>query len=137
MNSYIIENLKKQIAGVKLEAQVEKVGKVIKIGDGVASVSGIGEVMSGELLEFASGAKGVALNLEEDGVGVMIMGDYKKVSEGEIVKSTGKILEVPVGEAMIGRVVSALGEPVDGEGEVKTDTFYPVEKIRASSPEKG
>ncbi|MFA7169817.1 MAG: F0F1 ATP synthase subunit alpha [Candidatus Paceibacterota bacterium] len=129
MNSYIIENLKKQIAGAKVEAQVEKVGKVIKIGDGVATLSGISEVMSGELLEFPNNVSGVALNLEEDGVGVMIMGDYKKIKEGDVAKSTGKILEVPVGEAMIGRVVNALGEPLDGEGEIKTEKFYPVEKI--------
>lgn len=129
MNSYIIENLKKQIAAAKTEAQVEKIGKVIKIGDGVATLSGISEVMSGELLEFPNGVYGVALNLEEDGVGSMIMGDYKKVKEGDIAKSTGRILEVPVGEAMVGRVVNALGEPVDGEGEIKTDKFYPVEKV--------
>ena len=129
MNSYIIENLKKQIAGAKTESQVEKVGKVIKIGDGVATLNGISEVMSGELLEFSNGVAGVALNLEEDGVGVMIMGDYKKIKEGDVAKSTGRILEVPVGEAMVGRVVNALGEPIDGLGEIKTDKFYPVEKI--------
>lgn len=129
MNSYIIENLKKQIASAKTEAQVEKVGKVIKVGDGVATLNGISEVMSGELLEFPNGVFGVALNLEEDGVGVMIMGDYKKIKEGDTAKSTGRILEVPVGEAMVGRVVNALGMPLDGEGEVKTDKFYPVEKV--------
>ena len=129
MNSYIIENLKKQIAGAKTEAQVEKVGKVIKIGDGIATLNGISEVMSGELLEFPNGIYGVAMNLEEDGVGVMIMGDYKKIKEGDLVKSTGRILEVPVGEKMVGRVVNPLGEPVDGEGEIKTSNFYPVEKI--------
>jgi F-type H+-transporting ATPase subunit alpha len=129
MNSYIIENLKKQIAAAKTEAQVEKIGRVIKIGDGVATLNGISEVMSGELLEFPNGVYGVALNLEEDGVGVMIMGDYKKVKEGDIAKSTGRILEVPVGDAMIGRVVNALGEPLDDEGEIKTETFYPVEKV--------
>ena len=129
MNSNIIENLKKQIAGAKLEAQVEKVGKVISVGDGVAIVSGISEAMSGELLDFSSGARGVALNLEEDGVGVMILGDYKTVKEGDTVKSTGRILEVPVGEAMIGRVVNALGEPLDEAGEIKAAAFYPVEKI--------
>ncbi len=129
MNSYIIENLKKEIAAAKTEAQVEKVGKVIRIGDGVATLSGISEVMSGELLEFPNGIYGVALNLEEDGVGAMIMGDYKKVKEGDVAKSTGRILEVPVGEAMVGRVVNALGEPLDGEGEIKTDKFYPVEKV--------
>ncbi|MDD3190652.1 MAG: F0F1 ATP synthase subunit alpha [Candidatus Pacebacteria bacterium] len=129
MNSYIIESLKKQIAGAKTEAQAEKIGKVIKVGDGVATLSGLGEAMSGELLEFPNGVYGVALNLDEDGIGAMIMGDFRKVKEGQTVKSTGRILEVPVGEAMIGRVVNALGEPLDGEGEVKTDKFYPVEKI--------
>lgn len=129
MNSYIIESLKKQIAGAKTEAQVEKIGKVIKTGDGVAMLNGISEVMSGELLEFPHGISGVAMNLEEDGVSAMIMGDYKKIKEGDVVKSTGRILEVPVGEAMVGRVVNALGEPVDGMGEIKASKFYPVEKI--------
>jgi len=129
MNSYIIESLKKQIAGAKTEAQAEKIGKVIKVGDGVATLSGLGEAMSGELLEFPNGVYGVALNLDEDGIGAMIMGDFRKVKEGQTVKSTGRILEVPVGEAMVGRVVNALGEPLDGEGEIKTDKFYPVEKI--------
>lgn len=129
MNSYIIENLKKQIAEAKLDSQIEKIGKVNKIGDGVAILSGLDEAMSGELLEFSDEIYGVALNLEENEIGAMILGDYKKIKEGDIVKSTGRILEVPVGEAMIGRVVNALGKPMDGKGEIKTDVFYPVEKI--------
>ncbi len=127
MNSHIIENLKQQIAQTKLETQVEKIGKVVKIADGVATLNGLTETMSGELLEFPNEVFGVALNLEEDSVGAMILGDYLKIKEGDTVKSTGKIMEVPVGENMIGRVVNALGQPIDGKGEIKTDKFYPVE----------
>lgn len=129
MNSYIIESLKKQIANVKTDAQVEKIGKVVSVGDGVAILNGLGEVMSGELLKFDNDNYGVALNLEESEIGAMILGDYKVIKEGDIVKSTGKILEVPVGEAMIGRVVNALGKPLDDQGDIKTKTYYPVEKI--------
>ncbi len=129
MNSYIIENLKKQITEAKLNTRVEKIGKVMKVGDGVAILSGLDEVMSGELLDFSDGVYGVALNLEEDEIGAMILGDYKKIKEDDIVKSTGKILEVPVGEKVVGRVIDALGKPVDGKGEIKTNKFYPVEKI--------
>lgn len=128
MNSHIIENLKQQIAQTKLETQVEKIGKVVKVADGVATLNGLTDVMSGELLEFSNGVNGVALNLEEDSIGVMILGDYLKIKEGDTVKSTGKILEIPVGEQMIGRVVNAIGEPIDGKGEIKTDIYYPVEK---------
>ncbi|MBW6440601.1 F0F1 ATP synthase subunit alpha [Patescibacteria group bacterium] len=127
MNSHIIENLKQQIAQTKLETQVEKVGKVVKIADGVATLNGLTEVMSGELLEFPNNIFGVALNLEEDSIGAMILGNYLKIKEGDVVKSTGRIMEVPVGENMIGRVVNALGVPIDGKGEIKTDKFYPVE----------
>jgi len=129
MNSYIIENLKQQIAQTKLETQVEKIGKVVKIADGVATLNGLTDAMSGELLEFPGEIFGVALNLEEDSVGAMILGNYLKIKEGDIVKSTGRILEVPVGEQVVGRVVNALGQAIDGKGEIKTDKFYPVEKI--------
>ncbi|MCK4891830.1 MAG: F0F1 ATP synthase subunit alpha, partial [Candidatus Pacebacteria bacterium] len=127
MNSHIIENLKQQIAQTKLETQVEKIGKVVKIADGVTTLNGLTEAMSCELLEFPNDIFGVALNLEEDSVGAMILGDYLKVKEGDTVKSTGRIMEVPVGENMIGRVVNALGQPIDGKGEIKIDKFYPVE----------
>jgi len=128
MKSNIIENLKQQIQQAKLEVETEKVGNVIKVGDGIAAVSGLTEVMASEILEFPGGVLGVALNLEQDSVGVIILGDHLKIKEGDLVKSTGRILEVPVGSQMIGRVVSALGQPLDGKGEIKTEKFYPVEK---------
>ncbi len=129
MKSHIIENLKQQIQQTKLEVETEKVGNVIKIGDGIAIVSGLMDVMVSELLEFPNGILGVALNLEQDAVGVIILGDYLKIKEGNPVKSTGRILEVPVGEQMVGRVVDPLGQPLDGKGEIKTEKFYPVEKV--------
>ena len=129
MNSHIIENLKQQIAQTKLETQIEKIGEVVKIADGVATLNGLTDVMSGELLEFPGEIFGVALNLEEDSIGAMILGDYLKIKEGDTVKSTGRILEVPVGENMVGRVVNSLGQAIDGKEEIKTDQFYPVEKI--------
>lgn len=129
MNNHIIETLKQQITQAKIETEVEKVGRVVKIADGVATLSGLTNTMSGELLEFPNQVFGVALNLEEDSVGAMILGDYLHIKEGDTVKSTGKILEVPVGEQMVGRVVNTLGESIDGKGEIETDKFYPVEKI--------
>ncbi len=127
--SYIIEQLKSQIEGFKSAAKTEKVGKVLEVGDGVAKVSGLSEVMSSELVEFESGVVGVALNLEADEVGVMIMGDYTKIKEGETVKSSGKILSIPVSDKMIGRVIDPLGQTIDGKEEIKAEKFYPVEKI--------
>ena len=129
MNSHIIENLKQQIAQTKLETQIEKIGEVVKIADGVATLNGLTDVMSGELLEFPGEIFGVALNLEEDSIGAMILGNYLKIKEGDTVKSTGRILEVPVGQQMVGRVVNSLGQAIDGKEEIKTDQFYPVEKI--------
>ena len=129
MNSHIIETLKQQITQAKIETEVEKVGQVVKIADGVATLSGLTDVMSGELLEFPNEIFGVALNLEEDSIGAMILGNYLKIKEGDTVKNTGRILEVPVGQQMIGRVVNALGYAIDGKEEIKTDQFYPVEKI--------
>ena len=129
MNSHIIENLKQQIAQTKLETQIEKIGEVVKIADGVATLNGLTDVMSGELLEFPGEIFGVALNLEEDSIGAMILGNYLKIKEGDTVKSTGRILEVPVGQQMVGRVVNSLGQTIDGKEEIKTDQFYPVEKI--------
>ena len=129
MKSHIIENLKQQIQQTKLKVETEKVGNVIKVGDGIAIVSGLTDVMASELLEFPNGILGVALNLEQDAVGVIVLGDYLKIKEGNLVKSTGRILEVPVGDQMVGRVVNALGQPLDGKGEIKTEKFYPVEKV--------
>jgi len=128
----IIEQLKQQISDFKSEVKVEKIGIVQEIGDGIARISGLSEALSSEMLAFESGGEtiyGVALNLEEDSVGAVILGDYLKIKEGDTVKSTGRILEVPVGEGVIGRVVNPLGEAIDGKGEIKSDKFYPVEKI--------
>ena len=129
MSDHIIETLKKQISQTRLETEVEKVGQVIKIADGVATLSGLTSAMSGELLEFPNGIYGMALNLEEDSVGAMILGDFLKIKEGDTVKSTGRILEMPVGDALIGRVVNALGQPVDKKGDIKAEKFYPIENI--------
>ncbi len=129
---FIIKQLKKQIAGFKAEVSAEKVGRVVKVGDGIAIVAGLQDAMASEMLEFTSGDKsvyGLALNLEEDTIGSVILGDYKHLKEGDIVKSTGRILEVPVGDALVGRVVNPLGEPLDGKGDIKTKTFYPIEKV--------
>ena len=129
MSDHIIETLKKQISQTRLETEVEKVGQVIKIADGVATLSGLTSAMSGELLEFPNGIYGMALNLEEDSVGAMILGAFLKINEGDTVKSTGRILEMPVGNALVGRVVNALGQPVDKKGDIKAEKFYPIENI--------
>ncbi|HLC63866.1 MAG TPA: F0F1 ATP synthase subunit alpha [Patescibacteria group bacterium] len=125
----IIEQLKKRIEDFKAEATVAKIGTVVEVGDGIARITGLADCMSQEMLEFAGGQFGVALNLEEDAVGAMILGDYLEIKEGDQVKLTGRILEVPVGEAVVGRVVNPLGQAVDGKGEIKSNKFYPVEKI--------
>ena len=131
---YIIEQLKKQIENFETSFQTEKVGTVIEVGDGVAKISGLSDCMASEMLEFlpaegGEGIYGVALNLEEGQVGAMILGNFTGIKEGDTVKSTGKILSVPVGENLIGRVVSPLGEALDGKGDIQSDKFYPVEKI--------
>jgi len=126
---YIIEQLKKQIENFETTVESEKVGAVIEVGDGIAKISGLSDVMSSEMLEFSEGIYGVVLNLEEGQIGAMILGDCSGIKEGDIVKSTGKILSVPVGESLIGRVVSPLGEALDDKGEIQSEKFYPVEKI--------
>lgn len=125
----ILDSLKKQIESFKVGAHVEKVGHVLEVGDGIARISGLGEAASQEMVEFSSGQMGVALNLEEDNIGAIILGSDKGIKEGDEVKATGKILSVPVGEALIGRVVDPLGNPKDGKGAIKTSKFYPIEKI--------
>ncbi|WP_152396321.1 F0F1 ATP synthase subunit alpha [Paenibacillus guangzhouensis] len=119
--------IKNQIDQYKSEIQVVDVGTVIQVGDGIARVHGLENAMSGELLEFANGVVGMALNLEENNVGVVILGPYTDIREGDQVKRTGRIMEVPVGEALLGRVVNSLGLPVDGKGPVATTEFRPVE----------
>ncbi|EXX87373.1 ATP F0F1 synthase subunit alpha [Paenibacillus darwinianus] len=119
--------IKQQIEQYKSEIQVVDVGTVIQVGDGIARVHGLENAMSGELLEFANGVVGMALNLEENNVGVVILGPYTDIREGDQVKRTGRIMEVPVGEALLGRVVNPLGQPIDGKGPVATTEFRPVE----------
>ncbi|RXT01118.1 F0F1 ATP synthase subunit alpha [Ammoniphilus sp. CFH 90114] len=119
--------IKKQIENYKADIQVVDVGTVITVGDGIARVHGLEKAMSGELLEFANGVMGMALNLEEDNVGVVILGPFTGIKEGDQVKRTGRIMEVPVGEAMLGRVVNPLGQPIDGLGPIETTHFRPIE----------
>jgi len=125
----IISEIETKIDSADMNPEVANVGEVIYLGDGVAKVSGMREVAYNEVVEFDSGAKGVALNLEEHFVGVVVLDGFTKIKEGEIAKATGKILEVPVGKNMVGRVVNALGEPVDGLGDIKADDNYPVERV--------
>ncbi|TMV47129.1 F0F1 ATP synthase subunit alpha [Paenibacillus mesophilus] len=119
--------LKQQIEQFNSDIQVFDVGTVIYIGDGIARAHGLQNVMAGELLEFSNGVMGMALNLEEDNVGIVIMGPYTDIREGDQVKRTGRIMQVPVGEALLGRVVNPLGQPVDGKGPIATTEFRPVE----------
>jgi len=121
--------LRDQIANYDSKVQVDEVGTITSLGDGIARIHGLDKVMAGELLSFPHGIAGLALSLEEDSVGAVVLGDYTEIREGDEVKRTGKILSVPVGEGMIGRVVNALGEPIDGKGPIKNDGFLPVERL--------
>src|SRR6201746_483845 len=125
----ITELLRQQIENYEQRVQVDEVGTVIKLGDGIARMHGLDKVMAGELLEFPHGVSGLAMNLEEDQVGAVLLGDYTEISEGDQVKRTGRIMSVPVGDAMIGRVVNALGQPIDDKGPINTDKFLPVERL--------
>ena len=121
--------LKQQIENFGQVVSVVDVGTVIEVHDGIAQVHGLGGVMAGELVEFANATMGLALNLEEESVGVVLLGDEADIKEGDEVKTTGRIGDVPVGDAMLGRVVGALGEPIDGKGPVATTERRPVERI--------
>lgn len=119
--------IKEQIKNYKSELEISNFGTVIQVGDGIARVYGLENCMAGELLEFPGEIYGMALNLEEDNVGTVILGSDRDIKEGDIVKPTGRVVEVPVGEAMIGRVVNALGQPIDGKGPIKAEAYRPVE----------
>ena len=119
--------LKKQIAGFGTEAEVAEVGEVLSVGDGIARVHGLDQVQAGEMVEFPGGIKGMALNLEVDNVGIVIFGDDRNIKEGDTVKRTGAIVDVPVGKDLLGRVVDALGNPIDGKGPIATDERARVE----------
>lgn len=127
--STIVENLKKEIDNFSLQLKVEKVGKVMEVFDGIAKVSGLSEIKSSEMVTFPNGEVGVALNLEDDAVGIIILGDFSKIKEGDEVKATGRILEIPVSDSILGRVVSAVGVPIDGKGALKADKMYPIERV--------
>lgn len=123
--------IKQQIEKYRTEVEVTDVGTVIQVGDGIARIYGLEQAMSGELLEFPGGIYGMALNLEEDNIGCVIMGPYTQIREGDTVKRTGRIVEVPVGDALLGRVVNSLGQPIDGKGPINTNKFRPAEIGRA------
>src|ERR1700710_596325 len=125
----ITELLRQQIENYEQRIQVDEVGTVISLGDGIARVHGLDKVMAGELIEFPHGIFGLAMNLDEDQVGAVVLGEYSELKEGDQVKRTGKIMSVPVGEAMIGRVVNALGAPIDDKGPINTPHSLPVERL--------
>lgn len=130
---YLVKSLQKQLADFETQSKEESIGEVVEIGDGIAKVSGLSDIMSSEMLEFEGfGHKkvyGLALNLEEYAVGAIILGEYAELKEGDKVRRTKRILSVPVGEALVGRVVNPLGEALDGKGDIKSQDYYPVEKI--------
>src|ERR1700693_1207475 len=125
----INEIIRQQIENFETGVTVSEVGTVIKVGDGIAEIHGLEKVMAGELLEFPHEVRGLALNLEEDKVGAVLFGDFQKIKEGDLVKRTGRIMQVPVGQALIGRVMDALGNPIDERGPILTDEYYAVERI--------
>src|SRR5438046_1111618 len=127
--SGILEEIETKIQGIKTSTAKSNVGVVRETGDGVARIEGLSDVMLNEMIEFPNGVFGLALNLEETEVGAILLGETTKIAEGDEVRTTGKLLQVPVGKALLGRVVNTLGQPLDGKGPIKTDSFYPLEKI--------
>jgi F-type H+/Na+-transporting ATPase subunit alpha len=127
--SNLLQEIEAQISGAKTATAKQNVGIVREIGDGVAKIEGLTEAMLNEMLDFGNGVTGLALNLEETEVGAIILGDYTGIKEGQEVRTTGKLLQVPVGKGLLGRVVNTLGQPLDGKGPIQSDVSYPVEKI--------
>jgi F-type H+-transporting ATPase subunit alpha len=127
--STLLQEIESQISGLKIGVTKQNVGAVREIGDGVARIEGLSDAMLNEMLDFGDGIVGLALNLEETEVGAIILGDYTAIKEGREVRTTGKLLQVPVGRALLGRVVNSLGQPIDGKGPIASETNYPVEKI--------
>src|SRR6266567_6939521 len=125
----ITEIIRQQLTGIGKGIDVAEVGTVISVGDGIARVYGLDRVMAGELVQFPHNVVGLALNLEQDNVGVVLLGEYQAIKEGDEVRRTGKIMSVPVGPAVVGRVVNPLGVPIDGKGPVQTSEFYGIERI--------
>src|SRR5208282_4349462 len=127
--STLLQEIETQIAQARMMPAKQNVGVISEIGDGVAKVEGLTDAMLNEMIDLGHGITGLALNLEETEVGVIILGDYTQLEEGDEVRTTGKLLQVPVGKGLLGRVVNTLGQPVDGKGPIKSDAFYPVEKM--------
>src|SRR3954468_3354378 len=127
--SSILEEIETKIAGLKTSTTKSNIGTVREAGDGVARIEGLSDVMLNEMIEFPGGVFGLALNLEETEVGAILLGDATKISEGTEVKTTGRLLSVPVGKGLLGRVVNTIGQPVDGKGPIESTVQYPVEKI--------
>src|SRR5437016_25921 len=125
----ITKLIRAQIENYESKVSVDEVGTIISLGDGIARIHGLDKVMAGELLDFGHGLAGIAMNLEEDQVGAVVLGDYTEIKEGGEVKRTGRIMSVPVGDAMIGRVVNALGQPIDDKGPIATDQFIAIERL--------
>ncbi len=121
--------IREQIGSYAVDVDVAEVGSIVSIGDGIARVHGLENAMAGEMLEFPHGVFGIALNLEEESVGAVLLGEFKEIKEGDLVKRTGRIISVPVGDEMLGRVVNALGQPIDGKGPVNTSQFSPIERL--------
>src|SRR5438034_10161355 len=118
-----------QIGSYAVDVDVAEVGSIISIGDGIARVHGVENAMAGEMLEFPHGVFGIALNLEEESVGCVLLGEFREIKEGDLVKRTGRIISVPVGEELLGRVVNALGQPIDGKGPVVSQPTAPIERL--------
>ena len=125
----ISELIKSQIDGMSTHVDIKNQGTVISVTDGICRIHGLSDVMQGEMLEFPNNTFGLALNLERDSVGAVILGDYEHITEGDTVKCTGRILEVPVGPELIGRVVNALGQPIDGKGPINAKMTDVIEKV--------
>src|SRR5437763_4108166 len=121
--------LRHEIENYERAIDVSEVGSVMSVGDGIARIHGLDKVMAGELIEFGHGVSGIAMNLEEDQVGAVLLGEYTHIREGDEVRRTGKIMSVPVGEALVGRVVDALGRPIDGKGPIPSDKSSPIERL--------
>src|SRR5436309_2978798 len=121
--------LREEIENYEGAIDVSETGSVISVGDGIARIHGLEKVMSGELIQFPHNVAGIAMNLEEDQVGAVLLGDYTEIQEGDEVRRTNRIMSVPVGEALIGRVVDALGVPIDGKGPIQTTQFSPIERL--------
>src|SRR5690349_11401327 len=125
----IIESLKAQLDAFRADAKEEQVGTVVAVGDGIARMTGLSNVKASEMLQFPGDVFGVALNLEEDMVGAVILGDASKIKEGDTVKATGRVLSIPVADDIIGRVIDPLGNPLDGKAKLHAKTFFPIEKL--------